>query len=78
MPRTRAFKSGNSQAIRIPAELAYADTEIDLEISRLGDVITIFPARNSLGDVVALLRRMPKPSRVEKRQPIEVPLRRRN
>ena len=78
MPRTRAFKSGNSQAIRIPAELAYADTEIDLEISRLGDVITIFPARNSLGDVVALLRRMPKPSRVEKRQPVEVPLRRRN
>lgn len=78
MPRTRAFKSGNSQAIRIPAQLAYADTEIDLEISRLGDVITIFPARNSLGDIVALLRRMPKPSRVEKRQPIEVPLRRRN
>ena len=78
MTIARVFKSGNSQAIRIPAELAYADTEIDLEISRLGDVITIFPARNSLGDVVALLRRMPKPSRVEKRQPIEVPLRRRN
>ena len=43
MPRTRAFKSGNSQAVRIPAELAYTDTDIDLEISRVGDVITIFP-----------------------------------
>ena len=43
MPRTRAFKSGNSQAVRIPAELAYADTDVDLEINRLGDIITIFP-----------------------------------
>jgi antitoxin VapB len=78
MPRTRAFKSGNSQAVRIPAELAYADTDLDLEINRLGDVITIFPARNSMSDVVAALRRMPKPRRVEKRQPIEVPMRRRD
>lgn len=75
MPRTRAFKSGNSQAVRIPAELAYEDTDIDLEITRLGDVITIFPARHDMSDVVAELRRMPKPSRVEKRQPIEVPTR---
>ena len=78
MPRTRVFKSGNSQAVRIPAELAYADTDIDLEIIRLGDVITIFPARNSLKDAVAGLRRISKPPHVEKRQPIDVPLRRRN
>jgi antitoxin VapB len=78
MPRTRAFKSGNSQAVRIPAEMAYADTDLDLEITRLGDVITIFPARNSMSDVVAALRRMPKPRHVEKRQPIEVPVRRRD
>jgi antitoxin VapB len=78
MARTRAFKSGNSQAVRIPAELAYADTEVDLEIARHGDVITIFPARDSLHDVVAALRRMPKPPAVEKREPIEVPLRERD
>jgi antitoxin VapB len=71
MPRTRAFKSGNSQAVRIPAELAYVDTDIELEITRLGDVITIFPARNSMSDVVAALRRMPKPGQAEERQPIE-------
>jgi antitoxin VapB len=76
MPRTRAFKSGNSQAVRIPSELAYADTDIDLEITRLGDGITTFPARNSLKDAVATLRRMPKPTRVD--QPIDVPLRRRD
>jgi antitoxin VapB len=72
------FKSGNSQAVRIPAELAYADTDMDLEITRLGDVITIFPARNSLKDAVAALRRMPKPRRVEKREPIEIPVRQRD
>lgn len=76
MPRTRAFKSGNSQAVRIPAELAYADLDVDLEISRRGDVITIYPAHDSIKDMVAALRRLPKPPRVEKRQPIEVPLRR--
>jgi len=78
MPRTRAFKSGNSQAVRIPAELAYTDVELDLEINRLGDVITIFPARNSMSDVVAALRRMPKPRHVEKRRSIEMPVRRRD
>jgi antitoxin VapB len=78
MSRTRVFKSGNSQAVRIPAELAYADMNVDLEITRLGEVITIFPARGSLTDAVAELRRMPKPPAVEKREPIEVPVRRRD
>ncbi len=76
MSRTRVFKSGNSQAVRIPAELAYADVNIDLEITRLGEVITIFPVRKSLSDTVAALRRTPKPTAVEKREPIDVPERR--
>jgi antitoxin VapB len=75
MPRTRVFKSGNSQAVMIPAELAYTDMDIDLEITRVGDVITIFPARDSLKNVVAELRRMPKPPCVERRLPLEVPMR---
>jgi antitoxin VapB len=77
MARTRVFKSGNSQAVRIPAEIAYADLAVDLEISRLGDVITIHPARSSMKEAVAELRRLPKPRTVEKRRPIEVPLRKR-
>jgi antitoxin VapB len=73
MPLTRLFKSGNSQAVRIPADIAYADTNIELEITRLGDVITIYPARRSLTDAVAALRAMPKPPAIEKREPIELP-----
>ena len=78
MPLTRVFKSGNSQAVRIPAELAYADASVDLEITRLGDVITIFPARHSLKDAVAILRDLPKPPDVEIREPVDVPERHRD
>jgi antitoxin VapB len=63
--KTRAFKSGNSQAVRIPAEIAYADTSGDLEITRNGDVIMIRPAVTNLRDAIELLRRMPKPATVE-------------
>ena len=75
MARTRAFKFGNSQAIRIPAELAYRDLDVDLEVTRSGDVITIYPVREGLRDTVAALRAMPKPKRVERRKAINVPLR---
>jgi antitoxin VapB len=73
MPLTRAFKSGNSQAVRIPAELAYADPGQELQITRMGDVITIFPARRSLKDAVAALRDLPKPAEVEAREAIDLP-----
>ena len=78
MPTTRAFKSGNSQAVRIPAELAYADASVELTIQRSGDVITIFPKRGDLRAAVELLRQMPKPGSVEERVPIEVPDRERD
>jgi antitoxin VapB len=70
MPITRIFKSGDSQAVRIPAEIAYTDLSLDLTITRSGDVITIFPAHQSLKDAVAILRGMPKPGEVETREPV--------
>lgn len=75
MARTRIFKSGNSQAVRIPAEIAYADISGDFEIARVGDIITIYPAEQSLKKAVAALRRLPRPTRVERRRPIDVPVR---
>lgn len=53
MHTTRAFKNGNSQAVRIPADLAYERTDIDLEIERQGDEIRIRPARRSLSGVLS-------------------------
>jgi antitoxin VapB len=52
MHTTRAFKNGNSQAVRIPADLAYERTDMDLEIVREGDEIRIRPARRSLSGVL--------------------------
>lgn len=73
MARTRIFKSGNSQAVRIPAEFAYMDMDMELEITRHGDVITIYPRRQNLKKLVETLRRMPKPAELEKREPIKMP-----
>ena len=69
MALTRAFKSGNSQAVRIPAELAYDDTNIELSIDRYGDVIVIAPVRQNLNQMVEALRAMPKPSQIERYEP---------
>lgn len=73
MSLTRAFKSGNSQAVRIPAELAYEDMNVDLKISRMGDVIVISPARPSMKETVAKLRAMPRPPEIGEREAIEMP-----
>lgn len=52
MHTTRVFRNGNSQAVRIPADLAYDRTDIELEIERKGDEILIRPARRSLKGVL--------------------------
>ena len=51
MATTRAFKSGNSQAVRIPAEMAFEDGQ-ELTITRHGDVLTILPKREGLRQVL--------------------------
>jgi antitoxin VapB len=53
MTITRVFRNGNSQAVRIPAELAYERSDLDVEIERIGDEIRIRPARRSLSNVPA-------------------------
>ena len=52
MRMTKLFRNGNSQAIRIPAELAYDRIDIELEIERIGDEIRIRPVRRPLAGVL--------------------------
>jgi antitoxin VapB len=52
MVPTRLFKNGNSQAVRIPAELAYDSFEMELVIERHGDELRIRPAQRRMGDVL--------------------------
>ena len=48
MALTRIFRNGNSQAVRIPAELAYERSDLEVEIDRVGDELRIRPARRTL------------------------------
>ncbi len=55
MATTKIFKNGNSQAVRIPSELAYSSWDIDLLIEREGDELRIRPAQRRMGDVLGKL-----------------------
>ncbi|MEY4978605.1 MAG: hypothetical protein RLZZ352_875 [Pseudomonadota bacterium] len=55
MVKTKLFKNGNSQAVRIPAELAYGSWDMELLIERRGDELRIRPAHKRMGDVLGKL-----------------------
>ncbi len=55
MANTKLFKNGNSQAVRIPAELAYNNWDVELVIERQGDELRIRPAQRRMGDVLGKL-----------------------
>ncbi len=69
--RTRAFKSGDGEAIRIPRGLAFGEGA-ELVIIRSGDVMTIYPARALVAGMIAALEKMPKPSEIETRDEEEI------
>ena len=59
---TKAFRSGNSQAIPIPPEIAYGRADIDLDIQRVGDELRIRPAT---GDPTSTTAAQPPRSRAQ-------------
>ncbi|HVQ08671.1 MAG TPA: AbrB/MazE/SpoVT family DNA-binding domain-containing protein [Allosphingosinicella sp.] len=75
---SKVFKSGNSVAVRLPKEIAFAPGT-DVVVERTGDVVTIRPKldpaeeKRKVLELVEALRALPKPPYVEKRVPIEFP-----
>lgn len=65
---SRVFKSGNSQAVRIPVEVAFDSNDMEVTVTRSGDKLIIEPKRQSVAEMVAILRALPPESRFE---PIE-------
>ena len=55
MATTRLFKNGNSQAVRIPAELAFSSSDMELLIDRVGEELRIRPAQRRMGNVMKAL-----------------------
>jgi antitoxin VapB len=62
----RIFRSGNSEAVRLPKDVAFG-REMDVTIVRSGDVLTIYPKRVSLAKMIAKLRELPAPGEIEVR-----------
>jgi antitoxin VapB len=63
---SRTFRSGNSAALRLPKEVAY-DGEVEVTIVRSGDVLTVYPKRPTVADMLARLGQLPRPDPVEDR-----------
>lgn len=70
---TKVFKSGNSQAVRIPAELAYENTDADFMITRSGDVIMVFPIRQDFKRMFEELAALPEIPLIDLHDRIELP-----
>jgi antitoxin VapB len=51
---SRTFRSGNSEAVRLPKEVAFG-RDVELTVFRSGDVLTIFPRRPPVGHLIARL-----------------------
>lgn len=71
---SKVFRSGNSEAVRIPKSLAFG-ADIDVTISRVGESLWIRPKgkRPSLAEMGAKLLAMGPVSEVEQREPYEFP-----
>jgi len=74
--RSRTFRSGNSEAIRLPRDVAFGE-DVELVIVRSGDVMTIYPAAASIPEMVARLRELPVPPNIEVRDEEDIPERNR-
>ena len=64
--RSRTFRSGNSEALRLPRDVAFGE-DIVVVMVRSGDVLTVYPATMGIPEMVARLRELPVPYEVESR-----------
>ena len=70
--KTRTFRSGNSEAVRLPKDVAFGEN-VELVIVRSGDVLTLYPAATSIPEMIARLKTLPVPPSIEKRDNEELP-----
>ena len=70
--KTRTFRSGNSEAIRLPKDVAFGK-DLELIIVRSGDVLTLYPATTSIPEMIARLEALPVPPSIEDRDDEELP-----
>jgi antitoxin VapB len=75
---TKTFKSGNSEAVRLPQGIGFG-LGVAVNIERDGDRVIITPAhdvaeaKRKLRALVETLRALGRPGEVQEREPIEFP-----
>lgn len=71
---SRTFRSGNSDAVRLPKEITFGPG-VEVEIERKGDVVTMVRKRPTIQEMMDKLDAMPKPSTIQERDPFIAPRR---
>ncbi len=71
---SKIFRSGNSDAVRLPKEITFGPG-VEVEIERNGDVVTMRPRRPSIQEMLDKLDALPKPKTIGKRDPFIAPVR---
>jgi antitoxin VapB len=66
MSKARIFRSGNSQAVRLPKQFRFHVAEV--EIMRRGDEVVLREPKRNLGQAFAALAAMPEDFMAEGRQ----------
>ncbi|MCU0646597.1 MAG: hypothetical protein MUF00_01265 [Gemmatimonadaceae bacterium] len=72
MAHSRTFRSGNSEAVRLPKDIAYGD-DVELVLVRSGDVLTMYPVAVTVLEMIERLRTLPVPRAVETRDTEPLP-----
>jgi antitoxin VapB len=63
---SRTFRSGNSEAVRLPKDVAFG-RDIEVTIVRSGEVLTIYPKRQPIAEMIDRLNALPKPPSIQTR-----------
>lgn len=66
MSKARVFKSGNSQAVRLPKQFRFDVKEV--EILRRGDEVILRKQKRNMAQALAILRALPDDFMAEGRQ----------
>lgn len=72
MATSRTFRSGDSIALRLPKEVAFA-SDVEVTIVRSGDVLIVYPSRSSVKEMLVRLAELPGPEVVQVRDTEPLP-----
>ncbi|MES2097180.1 MAG: AbrB/MazE/SpoVT family DNA-binding domain-containing protein [Pseudomonadota bacterium] len=74
---SKTFRSGNSEAVRLPKEVAFG-ANIDVVIERKGDVVTIRPkadpieAKRKIAEMLETLKAIPRVGEIQDRESVRI------